>query len=573
VICHTALNVLFCLLIPAQLTSNWRTINLCGVNSTYAMLRYHQVQASYDDVRSRLNFNEQEQEGTSLQSIAECLESFGLEVIKAKSKTSDLLKYPLPVIAHLETNSSRGSDGATFGHYVLVYQLEDDHVYFMDGTTGMLKEISSQVFFNQWSGYLIVASKKHESSILFSGMLAGAVGFYLIWRAVQFFILRRISTKTTLAVILGLAFFAVPSACADDEKVKVADFLVNMDELQRRQNSVRSAKLSFTIQESSQASSEDLLTSYDRSLMEMANIEFAFSGQKRRLVQSIRRASRETTETREVYTLDKSGEMVKKVEVFKSGKSGKQELEETSYFFDGKELATISGDDVRVVPGPFETGPMRAFNPMYPMMVGWNIPDPTASSSQQEEHRRELFFSGEVAIRKESSPIRLRIEKKDSYRGGTLKTWLDPSLGYSIVKRTVEHETDGVLFSASYSNPIEVVEGFWLPSLIEGDEYLFQPGKEKCSIRTVVKCQISDVGSVADSLFEPQVRTGAKISVYQQPFGQEGPVISHYAAADGSIVDSTTIPRKPHVKMFFAGLIAIMLIGLFVYVLRNKWTS
>jgi hypothetical protein len=571
VICHTALNVLFCLLIPAQLTSNWRTINLCGVNSTYAMLRYHQCQASYDDVRSRLNFNEQE--GTSLQSIAECLESFGLEVIKAKSKTSDLLKYPLPVIAHLETNSSRGSDGTTFGHYVLVYQLEDDHVYFMDGTTGMLKEISSQVFFNQWSGYLIVASKKHESSILFSGMLAGAVGFYLIWRAVQFFILRRIRTKTTLAVILGLAFFAVPSACADDEKVKVVDFLVNMDELQRRQNSVRSAKLSFTIQESSEASPEDLLTSYDRSLMEMASIEFAFSGQKRRLVQSIRRAAREMTGTSEVYTLDKSGEMVKKVEVFKSGKFGKQELEETSYFFDGKELATISGDDVRVVPGPFEIGPMRAFNPMYPMMVLWNIPDPTASSSQQEEHRRELFFSGEVTIRKESSPIRLRIEKTDSYRGGTLKTWLDPSLGYSIVKRTVEHETDGVLFSASYSNPIEVVEGFWLPSLIEGDEYLFQPGKEKCSIRTVVKCQISDVGSVADGLFEPQVRTGAKISVYQQPFGQGGPVISHYAAADGSIVDSTTIPRKPHVKMFFTGLIAIMVIGLFVYVLRNKWTS
>jgi hypothetical protein len=480
VICLRVLEVLCFLLISDPVTSNWRTANLCGVNSTYAMLRYHKVEAKYDDVRSQIGFNEQA--GTSLQSIAECLESFGLDVIKAKSNTSDLKRFPLPIIAHLETNSLRGSDRPTFGHYVLVYLLDDDMVYFMDGTTGMLKEASRQEFFNSWSGYLIVASKKSDSSMLFFGLLAGVVMFFTIWQTAQYFIFRRNSANVSFAVIFCLLFVCLPSARADDEEVNVADFLTKLDELQRRQNLVRSASLSFTIRESSQLSPEDLLMHYDRSLMEIANVEFAFSGQKRRILQSITRASRGTARTLEKYTVDESGKMVKKVEVVNSGRYGKQELEEISYFFDGNELVVMKGDDIRVVPGPFETGPMRVFNPMYPMMVGWNIPDPTASRSQQEEHQQELFFAGELRVRKERSPIRLRIEQHINLAGRQCvrKTWLDPSLGHSIVRRTMEHKPDGkLLFSASFSDPIEVFEGFWLPTMIEGEEYLFHPGKQE----------------------------------------------------------------------------------------------
>lgn len=126
----------------------------CGPSCLYMfILAAGGKPVSYSEVQTRLPITSME--GTSLSALCEAARSFGLESEMRKFSTDEFGKVPLPAIVHIQ--SSFGS----LAHFDLMYKVDKEGVYLLDGSTAWAYHLSDTQFSHKWTGYAL--TKKRPS--------------------------------------------------------------------------------------------------------------------------------------------------------------------------------------------------------------------------------------------------------------------------------------------------------------------------------------------------------------------------------------------------------------------------
>jgi len=158
----------------------WRAPQFCGINCLYAMLKSRGANPEYGALRSMLGDGARP---TSLSDLLDVAAKHRVAARLGRGGPEVLPRLPLPFIAHLETVAGSGS---AVGHYCLVYRVNENKVYYMDGTTATLKVQRLARFCRDWSGYVCYverAGQMHQYVLWMSLLLAfgGAiVGAWLL---------------------------------------------------------------------------------------------------------------------------------------------------------------------------------------------------------------------------------------------------------------------------------------------------------------------------------------------------------------------------------------------------------
>lgn len=129
---------------------HWREPRSCGPSCSYLMLRLHGINASYEDVCSRIALTD---EGASVLEIQRGCASFGLELLPVRATTKELGNVRLPAIAHQNRDTDSQHPG---GHYVVVLKQTDKTLTVLDPTLARIKEMSRDAFIHSWSGVLLL---------------------------------------------------------------------------------------------------------------------------------------------------------------------------------------------------------------------------------------------------------------------------------------------------------------------------------------------------------------------------------------------------------------------------------
>jgi hypothetical protein len=159
---------------------DWRQFLYCGVNSTYAYLKLHDVGVEYDDVVQGVPVN---RKGSNLKDIATFASHAGAPSLVVRSKPAEFRKCPMPAIAHLSSNSTRDFDSTNAGHYVVVLGASDAFVLVLDGTTGELRHMPAELFFRSWSGLLVVKDQPSSRLWIHVSALCAVAATIVAWKA------------------------------------------------------------------------------------------------------------------------------------------------------------------------------------------------------------------------------------------------------------------------------------------------------------------------------------------------------------------------------------------------------
>jgi hypothetical protein len=151
---------------------SWRTPMFCGVNSMYAFLRLHGAQVSHRQMEDELPVG---QAGSTLKDMREVACRHGVTARVVRATPEQLWRCELPVIAHLEKESTDDFDNQARGHFVVLVQADRRVVSYIDGTTGFVETKEADQFLRQWSGLLLARAPATWPGAYFAGA-AAAVG-------------------------------------------------------------------------------------------------------------------------------------------------------------------------------------------------------------------------------------------------------------------------------------------------------------------------------------------------------------------------------------------------------------
>jgi hypothetical protein len=555
----------------------WRVPSRCGVNIAYAMLKFHGKRVDYASVLEIAGLDGDR--GSSLGSLAYCLNRFGLDVRVVKSDSHGIEYCRLPLVAHLETANLQDVGVATHGHYVLIYGLGDE-VNFVDGTSGMLQTMSKEKFMNAWSGYLIVRSSGWQFNMFTIGALVGFLSSLIL--GLKLVIKNYRKLRISVCVFLLVYVFFAEVGLAQEQKISNADFGRIVGGVLDNHAKVHSAVMSIRTTQASDLDVRELFEKHAISkLLVLSSVEFAFSGEKRFLKESIHRKSLtgQAKKRKGVrVTMDESGKVVR-TPIEKPIED--ETISEVSYYFNEKELIKTGKNSADIIKADFlESMPLGYFFTAYPSMIGWYIPDPTSSDERREFMRKMHFFQAvEVANRSlrvwseaETGNVCVReIVSSGENIGNIQKTWLDPRLGYMITRKTMQTSDEQLMIvSADYSVPFEVEKGFWIGSHVDIKEYSKIPESNSVVVlKTSVDCKIRDINSVPDTIFEATVRPGSLVLEWQEPLQKTGSTKarSYIAAANGRDIDG--MPRFTVSRTWYA--FAVLLMTSFLLIIGVVW--
>jgi len=102
---------------------------------------------------STLSQIEQHPDYPSLSSMSETLTDWKIENLAVKSSIEQLKEIPYPSIAHLDKNN---------GHFVVLQELKDDVLTYIDPEIGLVKE-SLNNFEKKWTGVLLLVQPNEKS--------------------------------------------------------------------------------------------------------------------------------------------------------------------------------------------------------------------------------------------------------------------------------------------------------------------------------------------------------------------------------------------------------------------------
>jgi hypothetical protein len=129
----------------------WRQPTYQAATSCFLLLRLYQISADYGAIMD--DFPKPTQNATLLD-ISEVCKAYGLSASCQKWGPSELKSSPLPCIAHLSSNISLG------GRFLVILSMEESYIVFLDGVTGSPSKMPADVFFRNWSGYVVAATNR-----------------------------------------------------------------------------------------------------------------------------------------------------------------------------------------------------------------------------------------------------------------------------------------------------------------------------------------------------------------------------------------------------------------------------
>ena len=142
----------------------WRSERSCGVNALYMLRRLNGVECDFAVLHSALVKDEL----ASLNDIRVIATKIGCPVSIRKLSPAELQSYGKPILVHLEAVDIRG---ALMGHFIVVTQVFDDHVDYLDGTTAEPLQMTRRDFEREWSGFAAtLPESRNWGSVLEMGM-------------------------------------------------------------------------------------------------------------------------------------------------------------------------------------------------------------------------------------------------------------------------------------------------------------------------------------------------------------------------------------------------------------------
>jgi hypothetical protein len=187
-------------------------VGRCGPNALYLFLGLQNVVVDYHRLNKEIPPNDH---GATLLQLRQASAGFGLHARVVECNFAELERFDMPVIAHLNANI-----GDAPGHYVVVTEINDRYVFFLDGTTGRKVRYRRSGFEHYWSGRLLVGTGSDVTwrealiaayfLILISALAVTAARYYLRARGGEW----RLIKKSLLVLIAGLLAVSATIRCA-----------------------------------------------------------------------------------------------------------------------------------------------------------------------------------------------------------------------------------------------------------------------------------------------------------------------------------------------------------------------
>jgi len=136
----------------------------CGANALYVFLRLRGIGRTLSEVRKEVPLTAL---GASMLDLKKVANRLGVNASVINTSSSGLVDR-VPAIARMQVKGN-----ADRGHYVVVTQGDDKVFHVIDGTTGIVIQVTRATFDREFSGYALVAK-----STTLNG-LPGAVNFFL----------------------------------------------------------------------------------------------------------------------------------------------------------------------------------------------------------------------------------------------------------------------------------------------------------------------------------------------------------------------------------------------------------
>jgi ABC-type bacteriocin/lantibiotic exporter with double-glycine peptidase domain len=122
----------------------------CGRNCVYVLLRLNGISCDYSRVCSEVPIG---LNGTSILDLKEGISKCGLDSLIVHCDYDYLMKLEFSVIGWIQ---SEYSSEAGIGHLVVILSSDDQKVEYIDGTSGKLKKMKTEIFKRLWNGIVVV---------------------------------------------------------------------------------------------------------------------------------------------------------------------------------------------------------------------------------------------------------------------------------------------------------------------------------------------------------------------------------------------------------------------------------
>ena len=124
----------------------WRNPRRCGLNCLYAYVSIHGHPVELISILNRVPIGP---DGASMGALRKAATELGVPSQVIEATPGQLSGVPLPAIAHLETRD---------GHFVLILRVTPETITVADLMSGTTETLPADVFFERWSGYLLIPS-------------------------------------------------------------------------------------------------------------------------------------------------------------------------------------------------------------------------------------------------------------------------------------------------------------------------------------------------------------------------------------------------------------------------------
>lgn len=123
----------------------------CGAASIASICAYYGLLYSVARIRQ---YAYTDKKGTNILGLIKAAEKLGLSAKGVKAKLEALQMIPLPAIAHVVVNK-------VLLHFIVIYQVNDKHVVYMDPADGAMHKKSIDDFKEMWTGILVLMQPNH----------------------------------------------------------------------------------------------------------------------------------------------------------------------------------------------------------------------------------------------------------------------------------------------------------------------------------------------------------------------------------------------------------------------------
>jgi len=156
----------------ANADMDWRSLNRCGPNSLYVLLRMSGRSVVYDTLLEKMRLTDR---GASVADIVRTAREYGLGLTPLKAPASALDTLPLPAIAHLNI------PGEDRGHYLLVLaQKKNGDIAVIECTEGNITIMPRGTFLDRWSGVILVRSGQLQDTRIDYALIGGSAAIFVL---------------------------------------------------------------------------------------------------------------------------------------------------------------------------------------------------------------------------------------------------------------------------------------------------------------------------------------------------------------------------------------------------------